>query len=47
MGARTGVGHHCRRIGGQPVSGGAIGVLLFVATLVVMVMIHEAGHMTA
>ncbi|MEA2567068.1 MAG: hypothetical protein QOD49_2245, partial [Actinomycetota bacterium] len=42
-----GVGHHCRRIGGQPVSGGAIGVLLFVATLVVMVMIHEAGHMTA
>ena len=28
-------------------SGGAIGVLLFVATLVVMVMIHEAGHMSA
>jgi len=47
VGARTGVGHHCRRIGGNPVSGGAIGVLLFVATLIVMVMIHEAGHMTA
>jgi membrane-associated protease RseP (regulator of RpoE activity) len=29
------------------VSGGAIGVLVFIATIVVMVMIHEAGHMTA
>jgi membrane-associated protease RseP (regulator of RpoE activity) len=29
------------------VSGGALGILLFIATLIVMVMIHEAGHMTA
>ncbi len=26
---------------------GSVGVLLFIATLIVMVMIHEAGHMTA
>ena len=26
---------------------GAVGILLFIATLIVMVMIHEAGHMTA
>jgi len=26
---------------------GTVGVLLFIATLIVMVMIHEAGHMTA
>lgn len=28
-------------------SGGTLGVLVFAATLIVMVMIHEAGHMTA
>ena len=26
---------------------GAVGILMFIATLIVMVMIHEAGHMAA
>src|SRR5207244_2743294 len=57
LGTGTGVGHDCHQgplkapddpgTGGHPVSGSAAGVLLFILTLIVMVMIHEAGHMTA
>src|SRR5207302_7694726 len=46
LGTAGGVGHRCGAIGGRRMSG-AVGILLFIATLIVMVMIHEAGHMTA